>query len=103
MKFKESGAFAYWEFSDQHVDTKNGQEAVLGQKRWGAMVVIKSFESAGTAILDALKDSTRHASAEGNIMHIALLSAENENNIRSANVYYVQCFFFPFCNSCVTV
>lgn len=90
MKFKESGAFAFWEFSDEHADTKNGQEAVLGQKRWGAMVIIKSLESARTAIVDALKDSARHASSEGNMMHIALLSSENENNIRFANVHCVQ-------------
>ncbi|OEL17844.1 Acetyl-CoA carboxylase 2 [Dichanthelium oligosanthes] len=83
MKFKESGAFALWEFSEKLVDTENGQGAVLGQKRWGAMVVVKSLESARTAIIAALKDSAQHASSEGNMMHIALLSAENENNISS--------------------
>ncbi|KAG2570471.1 acetyl-CoA carboxylase 2 isoform X1 [Panicum virgatum] len=83
MKFKESGAFALWEFSGGHLDTKNGQGAVLDRKRWGAMVVLKSLESAPTAIVAALKDSAKHDSSEGNMMHIALLSAENGNNISS--------------------
>ncbi|CAO2034081.1 unnamed protein product [Urochloa humidicola] len=82
VKFMESGAFALWEFSDgQYVNTKNGQGSVLGRKRWGAMVVLKSLESVQTAIVAALRDSAQHASSEGNTMHIALLSAENENNI----------------------
>ncbi|CAO2041466.1 unnamed protein product [Urochloa humidicola] len=84
VKFMESGAFALWEFSDgQYVNTKNGQGSVLGRKRWGAMVVLKSLESVQTAIVAALRDSAQHASSEGNTMHIALLSAENENNISS--------------------
>ena len=56
--------------------------------RWGAMVVLKSLESAPTAIVAALKDSAKHDSSEGNMMHIALLSAENGNNIRSVHVQY---------------
>ena len=88
MKFEESGAFALWEFSGGLLDTKNGQGAVLDRKRWGAMVVLKSLESAPTAIVAALKDSAKHDSSEGNMMHIALLSAENGNNIRSVHVQY---------------
>lgn len=81
MKFKESGAIAFWEFSEGHVDTRNGHGAILGGKRWGAMVVLKSLESASTAIVAALKDSAQYNSSEGNTMHIALLSAENESNM----------------------
>jgi acetyl-CoA carboxylase/biotin carboxylase 1 len=91
MKFKESGAIAFWEFSEGHVDTRNGHGAILGGKRWGAMVVLKSLESALTAIVAALKDSAQYNSSEGNTMHIALLSAENESNmsgIRFAHVQY---------------
>jgi acetyl-CoA carboxylase/biotin carboxylase 1 len=91
MKFKESGAIAFWEFSEGHVDTRNGHGAILGGKRWGAMVVLKSLESASTAIVAALKDSALYNSSEGNTMHIALLSAENESNmsgIRFAHVQY---------------
>ncbi|AQK42643.1 acetyl-coenzyme A carboxylase1 [Zea mays] len=32
MKFKESGAIVFWEFSEGHVDTRNGQGAILGGK-----------------------------------------------------------------------
>jgi acetyl-CoA carboxylase/biotin carboxylase 1 len=74
-----------------HVDTRNGHGAILGGKRWGAMVVLKSLESASTAIVAALKDSALYNSSEGNTMHIALLSAENESNmsgIRFAHVQY---------------
>jgi acetyl-CoA carboxylase/biotin carboxylase 1 len=87
VKFKESGAFALWEFSEGHVDTKNGQGTILG-RRWGALVVVKSLEYARTAIVAALKELAQHASSEGNMMHIALLSAENENNMRFVNVQY---------------
>ncbi|ONM18428.1 acetyl-CoA carboxylase2 [Zea mays] len=81
MKFKESGAITFWEFYEGHVDTRNGHGAIIGGKRWGAMVVLKSLESASTAIVAALKDSAQFNSSEGNMMHIALLSAENESNI----------------------
>ncbi|AQK42560.1 acetyl-coenzyme A carboxylase1 [Zea mays] len=81
MKFKESGAIVFWEFSEGHVDTRNGQGAILGGKRWGAMVVLRSLESASTAIMAALKDSVQYNNSEVNTMHIVLLNAETESNI----------------------
>lgn len=90
MKFKESGAIALWEFSEGHVDTRNGQGAVIGGKRWGAIVILRSLESASTAIVAALKDLAQYSTSEGNIMHVALLSAEYESNISGIRCVYVQ-------------
>lgn len=90
MKFHLSGAIAFWEFSEGHVDTRSGHGAILGGKRWGAMVVLKSLESASTAIVAALKDSAQYNSSEGNMIHIALLSAENESITSGIRLVHVQ-------------
>jgi acetyl-CoA carboxylase / biotin carboxylase 1 len=90
MKFKESGAIVFWEFSEGHVDTRNGQGAILGGKRWGAMVVLRSLESASTAIMAALKDSVQYNNSEVNTMHIVLLNAETESNISGTRFVHVQ-------------
>lgn len=67
LKYQESGVIALWEFAEAH-----------SEKRLGAMVIVKSLESVSTAIGAALKDTSRYASSEGNIMHIALLGADNQ-------------------------
>lgn len=67
LKYQESGVIALWEFTEGHAE-----------KRLGAMVIVKSLESVSAAIGAALKDTSRYASSEGNIVHIALLGADNQ-------------------------
>ncbi|XP_062184107.1 acetyl-CoA carboxylase 2-like isoform X3 [Phragmites australis] len=81
IKWKQSGVIALWEFSEGPVDTRNGQGTILDGKRWGAMVILKSLESLQTAIGAALKAAAQYTSLEGNMMHIALLGADNEMNL----------------------
>ncbi|XP_052155792.1 acetyl-CoA carboxylase 2 [Oryza glaberrima] len=80
MKWIESGVIALWEFPEGHFDARNGG-AVLGDKRWAAMVIVKSLESLSMAIRFALKETSHYTSSEGNMMHIALLGADNKMNI----------------------
>jgi len=103
MQWHRSGLIAMWEFSEEHIEKLNGSEnSVLGnpmvekhcEKRWGAMVVIKSLQFLPTAINAALKEATHslntdsdrefmlnglpgHAS-QGNMLHVALVGINNQ-------------------------
>jgi acetyl-CoA carboxylase / biotin carboxylase 1 len=90
MKWMESSAIASWEFSVELVDSRNRQGAVHSGTRWGAMVILKSLEYLPTAVRAALKDLAHHSTAEGNMMHIALLHADKEKNIRKNRYIQVQ-------------
>nr|AHC53984.1 plastid transported acetyl-CoA carboxylase [Eleusine indica] len=81
MKWKESGAIASWEFSEELVDLRNRQGGIQGGRRWGAMVILKSLEYLPIAVGAALTDVAHYPSTEGNMMHIALLHADKEKNI----------------------
>uniref|UniRef100_A0A0D9WEQ7 Uncharacterized protein n=1 Tax=Leersia perrieri TaxID=77586 RepID=A0A0D9WEQ7_9ORYZ len=79
MKLIESGVIALWQFPEGNFDTRNG--TILGEKRWGAMVIVKSLESVSMAVKTALEETSHYNSSEGNMMHIALLGADNKINI----------------------
>lgn len=103
MQWYRSGLIAMWEFSEEHIEKRNGsEESMLDkptvekhcEKRWGAMVIIKSLQFLPTAINAALKEATHgsttdsdkefmcnglpeHAS-QGNMLHVALVGINNQ-------------------------
>jgi acetyl-CoA carboxylase / biotin carboxylase 1 len=98
MQWHRSGLIALWEFSEEHLKQRNGQDAPLKQqvenpveKRWGVMVVIKSLQFLPTSIDAALKETSQYRAAVGsisngnhinfnqsNMLHIALVGINNQ-------------------------
>uniref|UniRef100_A0A1D1YN11 Acetyl-CoA carboxylase 1 n=1 Tax=Anthurium amnicola TaxID=1678845 RepID=A0A1D1YN11_9ARAE len=102
MQWHRSGLIASWEFSEEHIEKRNGLEDPISnelvvekhcEKRWGAMVIIKSLQYLPVAISAALKETT-HASnsstdhdmlpnghpepaGPGNMLHVALVGINN--------------------------
>ncbi|XP_075516776.1 acetyl-CoA carboxylase 1-like [Primulina tabacum] len=97
MQWHRSGLIASWEFLDEHVDRKNGleDEALLqkhSERKWGAMVVIKSLQFLPTVISASLREATLNSRAvapngsiypatSGNMMHIALAGINNQMSL----------------------
>ncbi|XP_010916915.1 acetyl-CoA carboxylase 1 [Elaeis guineensis] len=103
MQWHRSGLVALWEFSEEHIEKRNGSEDPIAgkplvekhcEKRWGTMVIIKSLQFLPTAISAALKETTHclnskadnepfsnglpeHAS-QGNMLHVALVGINNQ-------------------------
>ncbi|MQM19485.1 hypothetical protein Taro_052489 [Colocasia esculenta] len=102
MQWHRSGLIASWEFSEEHIERRNGLEDPISnelvvakhcERRWGAMVIIKSLQFLPVAISAALKE-TSHASdhaaenemvsnghrepaGPGNMLHVALVGINN--------------------------
>ncbi|KZV44505.1 Acetyl-CoA carboxylase 1 isoform 1 [Dorcoceras hygrometricum] len=97
MQWHRSGLIASWEFLDEHVDRKNGLEddpslQKHSERKWGAMVVIKSLQFLPTVISATLKEATHnlqaavpngsiHRATSGNMMHIALAGINNQMSL----------------------
>uniref|UniRef100_A0A6V7QRJ1 Acetyl-CoA carboxylase n=1 Tax=Ananas comosus var. bracteatus TaxID=296719 RepID=A0A6V7QRJ1_ANACO len=103
MQWHRSGLIAFWEFCEEHIEKRNGTEDAMPdkmlvekhcEKKWGAMVIIKSLQFLPTAISVALKEATHclnyaadnesisnatpgHAS-QGNMLHVALVGINNQ-------------------------
>ncbi|XP_008803739.1 acetyl-CoA carboxylase 1-like [Phoenix dactylifera] len=103
MQWHRSGLVALWEFSEEHIEKRNGPEDPIPgkplvekhcEKRWGTMVIIKSLQFLPTAISAALKETTHclnsksdnepfsnglpeHAT-QGNMLHVALVGINNQ-------------------------
>nr|ASZ00203.1 acetyl-CoA carboxylase 1 [Pelargonium cotyledonis] len=97
MQWHRSGLIATWEFLEEHVARKNGSEDPLSpkplvekhsEKKWGAMVIIKSLQFLPTIINSALRETTHNVreailngsidpASYGNMMHIALVGVNN--------------------------
>ncbi|KAM3354571.1 hypothetical protein ACQJBY_025337 [Aegilops geniculata] len=99
MQWHRSGLIALWEFSEEHIEQRNGQSASLLKpqvedpigRRWGVMVVIKSLQLLSTAIEAALKETSHYGAGVGsvsngnpinsngsNMLHIALVGINNQ-------------------------
>ncbi|KAK4489931.1 hypothetical protein RD792_000579 [Penstemon davidsonii] len=98
MQWHRSGLLASWEFLDDHVERKSWSEEKISngssiekhnEKKWGAMVVIKSLQLLPTVVTAALKEATQnlqsvisnrsvHPTTYGNMMHIALAGINNQ-------------------------
>ncbi|KAJ8762687.1 hypothetical protein K2173_011167 [Erythroxylum novogranatense] len=101
MQWHRSGLIASWEFLEEHLERKGGSEDVLSdkphvekhcQRKWGAMVIIKSLQFLPTIINAAIRETTHNlqeavpsGSAEsvifGNMMHIALVGINNQMSL----------------------
>lgn len=99
MQWHRSGLITSWEFtedhlersingSDNHLDGKPGIQKKC-EKKWGAMVIIKSLQFLPTVLSAALKEmtpdldetipsGTDERASHSNMMHIALAGINNQ-------------------------
>lgn len=101
MQWHRSGLIATWEFMEEHIERENVSNDLStyeplvekhSERKWGAMVVIKSLQFLPTVITAALKETT-HSSSEtipsgsletinhGNMLHIALVGVNNQMSL----------------------
>lgn len=95
MQWHRTGLIAVWEFSEEHLKQRSGQDVQQVEdpieKRWGVMVVIKSLQFLATAIDVALKETSQYRVGVGsvsngnhvnsnqtNMLHIALVGINNQ-------------------------
>ncbi|WCJ44521.1 acetyl-CoA carboxylase 1 [Euphorbia peplus] len=101
MQWHRYGIIATWEFLEEHIGRKNGSEDQMSDgpvvekhcdKRWGAMVIIKSLQFLPTIINAALRETNHNlhetipsGSVESanfcNMMHIALVGINNQMSL----------------------
>lgn len=101
MQWHRSGLIASWEFLEEHLERKNASEDQISdksliekhnEKKWGAMVIIKSLQFLPTVISAALRETTHHfeesipsgsieQDSHGNMMHIALVGINNQMSL----------------------
>ncbi|KAF5955201.1 hypothetical protein HYC85_008057 [Camellia sinensis] len=101
MQWNRSGLLASWEFLEEHIERKNGSEDQMSdrplvekhtERKWGAMVIIKSLQFLPTVISATLRETTHniHDSIQnrsiepasyGNMMHIALVGINNQMSL----------------------
>lgn len=100
MQWHRSGLIGSWEFLEEHIERKNGiedQESCQSvekhsERKWGAMIIIKSLQLLPTTLSAALKETshnvneaTTNKSLEpanfGNMVHIALVGINNQMSL----------------------
>ncbi|GLT74451.1 hypothetical protein SLA2020_462490 [Shorea laevis] len=101
MQWHRSGLIALWEFLEEHIERKNGSEDQTSdkplvekhsEKKWGAMVIIRSLQILPTSISAAIRETTHNLheaisnqSTEpdsfGNMLHIALVGINNQMSL----------------------
>lgn len=101
MQWHRFGLIASWEFLEGHVDSKIGSEDRIldepsvvnhSERKWGAMVVIKSLQFLPTVLTAALRETTHNLqsvvangspqpASYGNMMHIALAGINNQMSL----------------------
>ncbi|GAV59283.1 CPSase_L_chain domain-containing protein/Biotin_lipoyl domain-containing protein/Carboxyl_trans domain-containing protein/Biotin_carb_C domain-containing protein/CPSase_L_D2 domain-containing protein/ACC_central domain-containing protein [Cephalotus follicularis] len=101
MQWHRSGLIASWEFLEEHIERKNGSEDQMSlkplvekhsERKWGAMVIIKSLQFLPVIIDTALKETTHNLpeaipnnsgepTSVGNMMHIALVGINNQMSL----------------------
>ncbi|KAI8013044.1 Acetyl-CoA carboxylase 1 [Camellia lanceoleosa] len=69
MQWNRSGLIASWEFLEEHIERKNGSEDQMSdrplvekhtERKWGAMVIIKSLQFLPTVISATLRETTHN-------------------------------------------
>ncbi|CAI9116352.1 OLC1v1017472C1 [Oldenlandia corymbosa var. corymbosa] len=98
MQWHRSGLIASWEFLEEHIERKSSSDGQTlerplvekhSEKKWGAMVIIKSLHLLPTVLTAALPETTPNLqtttdsesvqpSSCGNMMHIALVGINNQ-------------------------
>ena len=94
MQWHRSGLIALWEFSEEHIKQRNGQDAMSlkqqvedpEEKRWGVMVVIKSLQYLSSAIDAALKETSHYKAGAGNVSNGNSASSSHGNMLHIALV-----------------
>ncbi|XVF36762.1 hypothetical protein REPUB_Repub19eG0086300 [Reevesia pubescens] len=101
MQWHRSGLIGSWEFLEEHIERKNASEEQMSDKplvekhserKWGAMVIIKSLQFLPAIINATLRETTHNlheATANGslepttfgNMMHIALVGINNQMSL----------------------
>ncbi|CAN1247442.1 Acetyl-CoA carboxylase 1 [Linum perenne] len=92
MQWDRSGHIASWEFVEEHIKRKNGPEDELvvekhSDRKWGAMVIIKSLQLLPATISAALRermnnlDGYGESEGYGNMMHIGLVGINNQMSL----------------------
>ncbi|KAK9134330.1 hypothetical protein Syun_013660 [Stephania yunnanensis] len=97
MQWHRAGLIASWEFSEEHVEKSSRAEDQVSNslainkhkdRKWGAMVIVKSLQVLPMAISSALKETgynsndimlngTSELVGHGNMMHVALVGISN--------------------------
>lgn len=116
MQWHRSGLIASWEFLEEHVEKKNESQDHTSDKplvekhserKWGAMVIIKSLQLFPAIVSAALRETTHNldkcipnGSGEpdsyGNMMHVALVGISNQMSLLQDR--YSGCLCFAICN-----
>ncbi|PPD85132.1 hypothetical protein GOBAR_DD17929 [Gossypium barbadense] len=101
MQWHRSGLIASWEFLEEHIESKNVSEDQMSdeplvekhrERKWGAMVIIKSLQFLPAIISATLRETTPNLHEEtsngslepttfGNMMHIALVGINNQMSL----------------------
>lgn len=101
MQWHRYGLIASWEFFEEHIARNNGSDDHSSDKtlvekhterKWGAMVIIKSLQLLPVVInaalretthdtLDAIPNGSISAVSHGNMMHIALAGINNQMSL----------------------
>ncbi|KAF8411504.1 hypothetical protein HHK36_004056 [Tetracentron sinense] len=101
MQWQRLGLIALWEFSKEHIQRRNGSEDQISgkplvekhsERKWGAMVIIKSLQFLPTVISAALKETTQsihemmlngslEPASSDNMLHIALVGINNQMSL----------------------
>ncbi|KAJ9545853.1 hypothetical protein OSB04_025560 [Centaurea solstitialis] len=97
MQWHRSGLIASWQFMEGHIEEANTSDFGMTEqpsvdKKWGAMVIIKSLQFLPDVISAALKETTHNShgasqngfadpSNHGNMMHIALAGINNQMSL----------------------
>ncbi|CAH2075711.1 unnamed protein product [Thlaspi arvense] len=101
MQWHRSGLIASWEFLEEHIGRKDGSESQVSDKtsvekhterKWGAMVIIKSLQFLPSVINAALTETKQsmnggipngyaESASHGNMMHIALVGINNQMSL----------------------
>ncbi|XP_057502237.1 acetyl-CoA carboxylase 1-like [Actinidia eriantha] len=101
MQWHRYGLIASWEFLEEHIERNNASEDQMldkplvekhTERKWGAMVIIKSLQILPMVINAALRETTHNThdtipngsiepAIHGNMMHIALVGINNQMSL----------------------
>ncbi|XP_074264154.1 acetyl-CoA carboxylase 1-like [Silene latifolia] len=95
MQWHRSGLIASWEFREEHIETEDTITPLVekhSERKWGAMVIIKSLQFLEPVITAALQETTQNSdkvissgslepTSHGNMMHIALVGVNNQMSL----------------------
>lgn len=113
MQWHRSGLIASWEFLEKHTERNIASEDQIpdkplvekhSERKWGAMVIIKSLQLFPAILSAALRETTNNlhdsipnGSVEpatyGNMMHVALVGINNQMSLLQDRYTRCPCLF----------